>query len=48
MSLRYYAVDNKGETVAESSDKFKLETLLRDMFSDEEIAEREIEIIEGK
>ncbi len=47
-TTRYYAVTNEGKTVAESANRFKLELMLRDMYSDEEIKEMEIEIIEGK
>lgn len=45
-STRFYAVDNEGNIVAESDNKDWLQLHLRDILSDEEIADREIEIIE--
>lgn len=44
--MRYYAIDNEGKIHGESDDLKKLELLIRDCFSDEEIEEKEIEIIE--
>ena len=45
--VRYYLVNNKGENIADSGDKKYLELLMHDIFTDEEIARDEIEIIEG-
>ena len=45
--MRYYLVNNKGENIADSGDKKYLELLMHDIFTDEEIARDEIEIIEG-
>jgi hypothetical protein len=45
--MRYYIVDCNGTTHGESSEREKAEALMRDIFSDVEIKEKEIEIIEG-
>lgn len=44
--MRYYIIDNNGTVHGESGNKAKLETLMYDIFTDEEIKENEIEIIE--
>lgn len=47
-TIRYYAVDCNGKIHAESSSKAKVEAILKDLYSDAEIEEMKIEIIEGK
>lgn len=42
---RFYAVDNEGNVICEGGDYLYVETKLRDILSDDEIEEREIEII---
>ena len=45
--MRYYIVDNNGTVHGESSNKIKAELLMHDIFNNEEIEEKEIEVIEG-
>ena len=45
--MRYYIIDNNGTTHGEAGSRYEAETLMRDIFTDEEISEKEIEVIEG-
>lgn len=45
--MRYYIVDCNGTTHGEAGEREKAEALMHDIFSDAEIKEKEIEIIEG-
>lgn len=45
--MRFYIVDNQGTVHGEAETREKAEALMRDIFSDEEIEAREIEVIEG-
>lgn len=43
--MRYYIIDNQGTVHGEASTKAKAEALMRDIFTDREIEENEIEVI---